>query len=189
MAIGVDTHVRNHSDAILPTAIGELIATKGFPTAPAGLNRTLSWASGLAGGDLAELLAIEGAATFGAQLARTVTDAGHEVAEAAPINAGAHRHVRKCDPLDAHRIATAVLPLENDRLRRPHTDEKLGPALRVLTTVHGHMSRERTAYVNVLTALEGVSPIPADSGNTTRHRLNRGGDQRLNRALYMATET
>lgn len=28
-----------------------------------------------------------------------------------------------------------------------------------------------------------MNPIPASSGNTTRHRLNRGGDRRLNRAL------
>ena len=33
-------------------------------------------------------------------------------------------------------------------------------------------------------ALAGASPLPASSGNTTRHRLNRGGDRRLNRALY-----
>jgi transposase len=38
-------------------------------------------------------------------------------------------------------------------------------------------------------ALAGVSPIPASSGNTTRHRLNRGCDRRLNRALHMATVT
>lgn len=36
-------------------------------------------------------------------------------------------------------------------------------------------------------ALAGVSPIPASSGNTVRHRLNRGGDRRLNCALHMAT--
>jgi len=28
-----------------------------------------------------------------------------------------------------------------------------------------------------------VNPIPASSGNTVRHRLNRGGDRKLNRAL------
>jgi transposase len=28
-----------------------------------------------------------------------------------------------------------------------------------------------------------VNPIPASSGNTARHRLNRGGDRRLDRAL------
>ena len=32
-------------------------------------------------------------------------------------------------------------------------------------------------------ALAGTCPIPASSGNTLRHRLNRGGDRRLNRAL------
>ena len=37
--------------------------------------------------------------------------------------------------------------------------------------------------------LAGVSPIPASSGNTVRHRLNHGGDRRLNRALHMAIVT
>jgi transposase len=30
----------------------------------------------------------------------------------------------------------------------------------------------------------GVTPIPASSGKTTRHRLNRGGDRHANAALY-----
>jgi len=33
-------------------------------------------------------------------------------------------------------------------------------------------------------ALAGVAPIPASSGQTVRHRLNRGGDRQLNRALH-----
>jgi transposase len=33
-------------------------------------------------------------------------------------------------------------------------------------------------------ALAGVCPIPASSGRTVRHRLNRGGDRALNRALH-----
>jgi transposase len=32
--------------------------------------------------------------------------------------------------------------------------------------------------------LAGVSPIPASSGQTVRHRLNRAGDRQLNRALH-----
>ncbi len=36
-------------------------------------------------------------------------------------------------------------------------------------------------------ALAGVAPIPASSGQTTRHRLNRGGDRQLNRALHTIT--
>ena len=33
-------------------------------------------------------------------------------------------------------------------------------------------------------ALAGTSPIPASSGKTVRHRLNRGGDRALNRAIH-----
>lgn len=35
-------------------------------------------------------------------------------------------------------------------------------------------------------ALAGVAPIPASSGQTVRHRLNRNGDRKLNRALHSA---
>jgi transposase len=33
-------------------------------------------------------------------------------------------------------------------------------------------------------ALAGASPLQASSGQTLRHRLNRGGDRALNRALH-----
>jgi transposase len=33
-------------------------------------------------------------------------------------------------------------------------------------------------------ALAGACPIPASSGRIVRHRLNRGGDRQLNRALH-----
>ena len=38
-------------------------------------------------------------------------------------------------------------------------------------------------------ALGGIAPLPASSGDTRRHRLNRGGDRRLNRAIYTITLT
>jgi transposase len=38
-----------------------------------------------------------------------------------------------------------------------------------------------------MASLAGTCPIPASSGNTTRHRLNRGGDRRLNRSLTTIT--
>ena len=37
--------------------------------------------------------------------------------------------------------------------------------------------------------LAGVAPITASSGQTHRHRLNRGGDRRLNHALHMIAVT
>jgi transposase len=38
-------------------------------------------------------------------------------------------------------------------------------------------------------SLCGVSPVPASSGKTKRHRLSRGGDRQANRALYMIVIT
>ena len=34
-------------------------------------------------------------------------------------------------------------------------------------------------------SLAGAAPIPASSGQVVRHRLNRGGDRQLNRALHI----
>jgi transposase len=194
--------------------------------------------------------------------------------------------------LDAHRIAAAVLPLEEQQLRRPRLNEGVRAALRILVCVRESMTTDRTRAVNALTALlrvndlgldarksltgtqiadlsrwrareeplaltvarseavrlakhisgldadiksnrdriaelveiseaapllqetgfgpvtaaicltawshqgrvrseaafaslAGVNPIPASSGNTVRHRLNRGGDRTLNKALHL----
>jgi transposase len=40
------------------------------------------------------------------------------------------------------------------------------------------------AITAAFAALAGVAPIPASSGQTVRHRLNRSGDRQLNRALH-----
>jgi transposase len=45
---------------------------------------------------------------------------------------------------------------------------------------HAGRLRSEAAFA----ALAGVNPIPASSGQIIRHRLNRGGDRQLNRALY-----
>ena len=53
------------------------------------------------------------------------------------------------------------------------------------------LSTRRFSQTPVYTLVcdEPVNPIPASSGNTVRHRLNRGGDRRLNRALHIAVLT
>ena len=43
-----------------------------------------------------------------------------------------------------------------------------------------HRLRNERAFAS----LAGANPIPASSGKTTRHRLNRGGDRQLNSALW-----
>lgn len=45
-------------------------------------------------------------------------------------------------------------------------------------------NHDRLASEAAFAMLCGVAPIPASSGKTSRHRLNRGGDRRANAALY-----
>lgn len=54
-------------------------------------------------------------------------------------------------------------------------------------TAWSHEGRVRNEAA--FASLAGVSPIPASSGNTVRHRLNRGGDRDLNSALHMVAVT
>ncbi len=51
----------------------------------------------------------------------------------------------------------------------------------VILTVWSHPGRIRSEAA--FAQIAGTCTIPASSGNTVRHRLNRGGDRRLNRAL------
>lgn len=294
--IGVDTHARNHAVSILACPHGEILAEAEFPATRAGLARAVSWARRRTGGDLDTLWVIEGTGTYGARLAREATNAGYTVVEAPRMNARANRGIGKSDPLDARRIAAAALSLHKHQLREPRADNGIRAAVRVLLASRDHMSTERTATINALTALlrvcdlgidarralaagqiatiaawrardedlatatargeairlalrvttldselkeiskqiidlvnqspaqtlldqpgigpitaavaltawshlgrirsegafanfAGVNPIPASSGNTVRHRLNLGGDRRLNRALHMAVVT
>ncbi len=43
---------------------------------------------------------------------------------------------------------------------------------------------QRIASESRFAALNGTAPVPASSGTIQRHRLNRGGNRRLNRALH-----
>lgn len=57
----------------------------------------------------------------------------------------------------------------------------------VCLTAWSHPGRVRSEAA--FASLAGVNPIPASSGNTIRHRLNRGGDRRLNKALHIIAIT
>jgi transposase len=57
----------------------------------------------------------------------------------------------------------------------------------LLTTVGDNPDRMRSEAA--FAHLCGVAPIPASSGKTRRHRLNRGGDRATNNALYTVVLT
>jgi len=87
---------------------------------------------------------------------------------------------RQIELLDRHLVqlvATAA----------PRTTSLLGVSTQhagqLLTTAGENI--ERLANDGAFARLCGASPIPASSGRTSRHRLNRGGDRNANRALHL----
>lgn len=68
----------------------------------------------------------------------------------------------------------------------PHLREQFGVGPQTAATliaVAGD-NPERLRSEAALAALCGVNPLPASSGKTIRHRLNRGGDRQANNALW-----
>ena len=104
---------------------------------------------------------------------------------------------------EAIRLAKHVLALETQLADNHHQLAELiqlseaaplveEPGIGVITaakclTVWSHHGRIRTEAE--FASIAGVNPIPASSGNTTRHRLNRGGVRSLNSALHMVAIT
>jgi len=150
--IGVDTHAATHTFAVV-TGRGEHLDTQTFPTTPAGIARTLAWAGRRTQGDLDTLWVIEGIGSYGAELAKAVDTASYDVVEAARMSNTTRRGIGKTDPIDAFRIASAVLPLCTDRLRTPRGHNDIRTALQILLTARDELARERTRAVNALTAL------------------------------------
>ncbi len=84
--------------------------------------------------------------------------------EAAELEQAIHAHVRELAPslLDQRGIGAITA------------------AQLLISWSHPGRIRSEAAFAH----LAGAAPIPASSGNTNRHRLDRGGDRQLNRALH-----
>ena len=82
--------------------------------------------------------------------------------------------------------------MKQNKAELKELDEQLAPGLQAqpglgpvtvgaILVAYSHQGRVRSEAA--FAALAGVAPLQASSGNTVRHRLNRHGDRRLNRAL------
>ena len=76
-------------------------------------------------------------------------------------------------------IAEHVQTLAPQLLEEPGVGPIVAARLLVAWSHRGRV-RSEAAFAR----LAGVAPIPASSGQTVRHRLSRGGDRQLNRALH-----
>jgi hypothetical protein len=74
-------------------------------------------------------------------------------------------------------------PADRSRLGRSGRRRSSAPPRFSSAGSHSGRFRSEAAFA----AFAGAAPIPASSGITHRHRLNRGGDRQLNRALHTIT--
>jgi transposase len=288
VVIGVDTHKHTHTAAVIIAATGARVAEATVATDADGYAELVALADRHSG---LRAWSIEGTGSYGAGLARYLTDRGEVVIELDRPNRPARRNGAKSDPLDAERAAREALAREHraeprtageraalavlmaarrsavhasavaqqqlhslvvaapetlrDRFRRQSTTVMVTTATRlrvnaswdVETASYATVLRDLARRVNAMQTeaashekailavikswrpdlldeqgvgpivaatvlcawshpgrcrheaafanLAGVAPIPASSGLTTRHRLNRSGDRQLNRALHV----
>jgi transposase len=111
-----------------------------------------------------------------------------------PAHAGRQQAIRQAELRRlALALAQARLQLKDNRAQLLAIVDDIAPGLTsrygvgpvsaaqaVVSFSHPGRCRSEAAYA----ALGGTSPIPASSGRTIRHRLNRGGDRALNRAIH-----
>ncbi len=285
--IGVDTHRDEHVLAVVTAPAGAVVARRVTGVDGRGYGEALRFAERLAAGRRA--WAIEGSGSYGAGLARSLSEQGEAVLEISRTPRTERRLAGKDDSLDAVRIARSALASETlalprcgerrealrllliarrsavdvrrealtqlravivtapeplreqlrrlslgklldrcSRLRRTTVaaDElavrlvlrSLARRIQAATLEAAELEREILTHVRALAPtlldepgvgaivaaqliiawshpgrlrseacfarLAGVAPIPASSGKTTRHRLSRGGDRQLNRALH-----
>ncbi|MGU3587225.1 transposase [Rhodococcus sp. C26F] len=80
--------------------------------------------------------------------------------------------------INHHRLAQLTEALAPGLQSIPGVGAVTGAILVTAYSHHGHVCSE-VAFAS----LGSIAPLPASSGNTTRHRLSRSGDRQLNRAI------
>jgi transposase len=78
-----------------------------------------------------------------------------------------------------HEILAHVRALAPRLLDEPGVGP-IGASQVIIAWSHPGRVRSEAAFAR----LAGVAPVPASSGQTVRHRLSRGGDRQLNRAIH-----
>jgi transposase len=167
---GVDTHRDIHVAAALDP-VGGLLGTAPFPTTTAGYRDLLAWLRGC--GEIVSV-GVEGTGSYGAALARHLTQHGVMVVEVGRPNRQVRRRHGKTDVVDAIAAARAVQSGEATATPKSHD----GPieALRSLKVVQRSATKARTQGLNQLRAL--VLTAPEDL---------RGKLRDLNRRALLAT--
>jgi transposase len=87
--------------------------------------------------------------------------------------------------LDLHHELDTLTEAHNPALRN---ETGCGPVTAAILIGHT-AGAQRFAPDATFARQTGTAPIPASSGKTTRHRLHRGGDRQLNKAIHLIALT
>ena len=159
--VGVDTHTKTHQYAIVESGTGRVVDEGEFPTSRNGLGRAIAWIGRRTGTDhAAVLISAEGTGSYGAQLAKTLLQAGYRVVDAPSPKRD--RGTDKNDTIDAIKAARSALPKRPDRLADVRTGD-LQECLKVLLAAREQMTGESTRMINALTALLRVHDLGFDA--------------------------
>jgi len=135
---GVDTHLDVHVAAVIDH-IGQILATRSFPTTPAGYRQLLAWMR--RHGELGQV-GVEGTGAYGAGLTRHLVDEGIEVVEVNRPDRQRRRRRGKSDTTDAEAAARSVL--SGDAAVTPKTSDGQVEGLRALRIARRSARKART---------------------------------------------
>ena len=124
--VGVDTHARTHTYAVMASVTGQVTDTATFPTSPPGIARALTWL-GRRSPAGRTLVAVEGASSYGAGLTRALETAGVDVCDVKRPRRASRAGSGKSDEIDAAAAARAVAGIDTSLLLRPRTGANATP--------------------------------------------------------------
>ena len=172
--VGVDTHKHTHA-AVAVTGLGARVGELTIRVDLGGYRELEAWAQSLGA---VRTFGIEGTGSYGAGLARFLRAAGHTVHEAGRPDRGLRRRHGKTAH-DAHlgRLTERCAP---EMVAAHGMGTATAAEMLILVGDEPERIRSEAAFAKLC----GACPVPASSGKTSRHRLNRGGHRQANAALH-----
>ncbi len=181
--VGVDTHARTNTYAILVAATGQVMDTATFPTSPPGLKRAIAWIDRRSEPGKT-LVAIEGTNSYGSGLTRALRATELDLCEVRPPRRASRAGRGKSDDIDALAAARTVLGEQVEALLEPRAEGNR-EALRILLNARNAMERQDTADRLMLTSLLRTMDLGVDARHAltdeqvllvSRWRARRGED-------------
>ncbi len=145
--LGVDTHLDTHVGALIDGQ-GKMLGTLPTATNTSGYNQLLKWAQSF--GHL-QRAGIEGTGTYGAGLARFLSEQGIDVLEINRPDRSMRRFLGKSDPTDAESAARSVL--SGNARAIPKLQSGPAEAMRIASVARRSAVKARTQSINQLRAL------------------------------------